>query len=61
MVKIKKLHMGAIDNIKSLKDNFVLHCIPDGMENKTHEHFVDFLKERRELMAKKIREYFKIL
>jgi len=35
-----------------------MHCIPEGMENKTVEHYEGFLQERRKLMAKKIKKYY---
>ena len=49
---------GAITDLDQIKDNFVMHCIPDGMENKTIEHYEEFLQERRKLMAKKIKNYY---
>jgi hypothetical protein len=49
---------GAISDIDELKENFQMHCIPDGMENKTIEHYEDFLVERRKLMAQKIMRYY---
>ena len=49
---------GAITDLDQIKDNFAMHCIPEGMENKTIEHYEEFLQERRILMAKKIKEYY---
>lgn len=49
---------GAITDLDQIRDNFVLHCIPKGMENKTIEHYEEFLQERRRLMAKKIKKYY---
>ncbi len=49
---------GAITDLNQIKDNFVMHCIPKGMENKTIEHYEEFLQERRKLMAKKIKKYY---
>jgi len=49
---------GAITDLDQIKDNFVTHCIPEGMENKTIEHYEEFLQERRKLMAKKIKKYY---
>jgi len=40
------------------KENFTMHCIPEGMENKTIEHYEECLQERRKLMAKKINNYY---
>lgn len=49
---------GAITDLDQIRDNFVTHCIPEGMENKTIEHYEEFLQERRKLMAKKIKKYY---
>ena len=40
------------------KENLKTNCIPDGFENMTVENFDEFLKERRKLMANKIKEYY---
>jgi len=52
---------GAIVDPAELKHNFNLHCIPDGMENKTIDDYNDFLIERQKLLAKKIMNYYKKL
>jgi hypothetical protein len=52
---------GAITDRAEMVRNFAMHCIPEGMENKTIEHYEEFLEERRRLMALKIRDYFKNL
>jgi hypothetical protein len=52
---------GAISDLERMKENFALHCIPEGMEDKTYEHYQEFLQERRILMAKKIQKYFETL
>jgi hypothetical protein len=52
---------GAINNMDELKNNFRMHCIPEGMEQKTVDDYRDFLTERRRLMADKIRVYYKNL
>ncbi|MCK5767688.1 MAG: hypothetical protein KAH35_04865, partial [Candidatus Atribacteria bacterium] len=54
----EKAPYGAITDLTQLKNNFAMHCIPDGMENKDFEHYEEFLQERRKLMAKKIKEYY---
>lgn len=54
----EKAVYGAITNLNQVKDNFAMHCVPEGMENKTIEHYEEFLQERRKLMAKKIKEYY---
>ena len=52
---------GAITEVNEMRDNFRQHCIPDGMENKTVEHFDEFLEQRRQLMALKIKDYYTML
>lgn len=49
---------GAITDLDQIKENFAMHCIPEGMENKTIEHYEEFLQERRKLMANKIKKYY---
>jgi len=49
---------GAICEMDALKENLAMNCIPEsvfGMELKGYE---DFLRERRVLMAKKMRDYY---
>jgi hypothetical protein len=52
---------GAITELDELKDNYKMHCIPDGMENMTVENYQEFLNERRKLISLKIRDYYKKL
>ena len=52
---------GGIIDLAQLQENLVAHCIPQGMETKTSESYNDFLIERRNLMAAKIRDYYKVL
>jgi len=49
---------GNITNIDDLKKNLSDNCIPSGIENMEHNQYNDFLVERRQLMAKKIKNYF---
>ena len=49
---------GAITSLDEMKENFAMHCIPEGMENKTVEHYEEFLVERRKLISKKIKKYY---
>ena len=56
-----KLQYGAIDDLEELKSNFKMHCIPDGMENRTFDDYNDFLAERRKLISNKIKNYYKKL
>ena len=48
---------GGINNSEELQENFDAHCIPDGI----FEDYDEFLKERRKLMATKIRDYYQSL
>jgi len=52
---------GAICDPGQLKENFKMNCIPEGMEARELEHDDHFLKERRKLIAKRIRNYYKSL
>lgn len=56
-----KLKYGGICDPDELKENFRMNCIPDGMETRELEHYNDFLEERRKLMAKRIRDYYRTL
>jgi len=49
---------GNITDLNELKANFLMHCIPDGMECMTVDNYPAFLVERRILMAQKIKRYF---
>jgi hypothetical protein len=55
------LKYGGMNNKDELIENLKMNCIPEGMENKTIEHYDDFLEERRKLMANKIKLYYKKL
>lgn len=50
--------IGSIVDKELLKENLRINCIPEGFENMTVENFDQFLKQRRILMAKKIKEYY---
>lgn len=52
---------GNIDNLETLKENFRMNCIPDGIERMTVDDYDYFLAERRKLMARKIKEYYALL
>ena len=55
------LRFGRITGFVELQENLASHCIPQEMETKTAESYDDFLIERRNLMAAKIRDYYKSL
>lgn len=50
--------IGSIVDKELLKDNLRINCIPEGFESMTVENFEQFLKQRRILMAKKIKDYY---
>lgn len=56
-----KTRYGGITDADQLRENMASHCIPDAMESARVENYDDFLQERRGLMAKKIRDYYKTL
>ena len=49
---------GAISNMDDLKKNMAENCIPEGFINMTVDDYDDFLKQRRVLMAKKIKDFY---
>jgi hypothetical protein len=49
---------GGIVDSTQLKENFQMHCIPQGVEVMTIENYDEFLLQRRKLMALKIQEYY---
>ena len=52
---------GAINSIDDLKANMKENCIPESFVNMTIDNYDEFLKERRKLMAQKIKEYYNTL
>ncbi|MCY4373459.1 MAG: DUF262 domain-containing protein [Spirochaetaceae bacterium] len=49
---------GGITDAEELRGNLQAHCIPEGMEKADVDDYDGFLKERRLLMAGKIRDYY---
>ena len=49
---------GAIADMADLYKNLTENCIPEGIFNMTVDDYEEFLKQRRVLMAKKIRDYY---
>jgi hypothetical protein len=41
--------------------NLQMSCIPEGIENASIDDYPDFLGQRRQLMAQKIKTYFQSL
>ena len=54
----KEQKIGTIFDSDKLKDNLDVNCIPKTVYGMDHESYGDFLVERRQLMAKKIKEYY---
>ena len=52
---------GAINTIDDLYKNMEENCIPISFIDMTIENYDEFLKERRKLMAQKLKEYYKTL
>ena len=52
---------GGITEADQLQENLAAHCIPEGMDAASVEGYDTFLQGRRELMAAKIRAYYKTL
>ena len=50
--------LGNITDIEILKENLRVNCIPENIAEMDASHYEDFLKERRKLMAKKIKEFY---
>ena len=44
-----------------LRENLAAHCIPHGMEQAEVGDYAGFLRQRRLLMAAKIRDYYRSL
>lgn len=52
---------GAINTIEDLHLNMKENCIPESFANMSIDNYDEFLKERRKLMAQKIKEYYNTL
>ena len=52
---------GGIDTSDKLQANLEAHWIPEGIGTSIFENYDDFLRERRKLMAAKIRAYYQSL
>ena len=56
-----KAKYGGISDKKALAENLKQNCIPEGFDEMEFGDYEKFLKERRKLMAKKIRVYYESL
>ena len=52
---------GAINNMEDLHKNMEENCIPESLIYMTINDYEEFLKERRKLMANKIKQYYESL
>ena len=52
---------GAINTLDDLYRNMEENCIPRSFVDMTIDNYDEFLKERRKLMAKKLKEYYESL
>lgn len=52
---------GGIVDVEILRQNLEQNCIPEGFERMEIEDYPEFLVKRREIMAKKIRNYYESL
>ena len=52
---------GGIRDSKALKSNMHANCIPESIFDMTIEDYDQFLEERRTLMARKMRDYYRSL
>ena len=52
---------GAINDLEQLHDNFRANCIPESVYDMDINNYDEFLLQRRELMALKIKDYYNSL
>ena len=52
---------GGITDPAQLRENFDMNCVPESLLEAPDENYDAFLKERRQLMAQKIRCYYTAL
>jgi hypothetical protein len=55
------LKYGAIADVDTLRANLAANCVPETIIDMGVDQFDDFLRQRRELMAAKIRAYYQSL
>ena len=53
-----KLKYGSIEDMDDLMTNLKMNCIPDSIMDMNVDNYDEFLRERRVLMAKKIKKYY---
>jgi hypothetical protein len=52
------LKYGGISSLEELQENLRANCVPESIFLMTFDHYDEFLKERRKLMAEKMKEYY---
>lgn len=52
------LKYGGISSLEELHENLKSNCVPESIFTMTLDHYDEFLKERRKLMAQKMKEYY---
>ena len=57
----KKIQVGMITDPEQFQDNLKDNCIPSGIFSMEAVNYADFLHQRRTLMARKIKEYYRSL
>lgn len=57
-INAEKNNISTVDSLDLLNENLTLNDIPNNLENLTHIDYVEFLKQRRSLMAKKLKAYY---
>ena len=60
-IKDNKSYESEYSSIKSqdaLIDNKALNCIPESLDTSDYTHYNDFLSQRRQLMAQKIKAFY---
>lgn len=53
--------LGLVKSKKEFDDNLSENCIPEGIINYTYSAYDKFLKQRRQLIAKYIKDYYESL
>ena len=52
------LKYGGISSLDELHENLKSNCVPESIFTMTLDHYDEFLKERRKLIAQKMKEYY---
>lgn len=54
----KNASIGSIVDKEVLEENMRINCIPRSFSSMTVDDYDNFLKQRRKLMAEKIKDYY---